>query len=111
MPGRWRTRVGWGRTGPRIGRRQRSGWCERSSRCERRWCTRDRYINVVRAVLRQDGMRVPSGGAATFAARVRALALPAPQAAVVAPLLEVLAALHRELAAVEATVARGVARR
>jgi len=71
--------------------------------------TRTRYINVVRAVLRQDGMRVPSGGAATFAARVRALALTATQAAVVAPLLEVLAALHRELAAVEATVARGVA--
>jgi transposase len=28
---------------------------------------RTRYINVVRAVLRQDGVRVPSGGAATFA--------------------------------------------
>jgi transposase len=71
--------------------------------------TRTRYINVVRAVLRQDGVRIPSGGAATFAPRVQALALTATQAAVVAPLLQILEALRRELAAVEATVARGVA--
>jgi transposase len=61
--------------------------------------TRTRYINVVRAVLRQDGVRIPSGGAATFAPRVQALALTATQAAVVASLLQVLDPLHRELAA------------
>jgi transposase len=73
--------------------------------------TRTRYINVVRAVLRRDGVRVAPGGAATFAQRVRALPLTATQAAVVAPLLQVLAALHRELAAVEATVAPGAGER
>jgi hypothetical protein len=63
---------------------------------------------VVRAVLRRDGVRVPPGGATTFAQRVRALPLTATQAAVVAPLLEVLAALHRELAAVDALRDAGV---
>jgi hypothetical protein len=57
--------------------------------------TRTRYLNVVRAVLRRDGVRVAPGGAATFAQRVRALPLTATQAAVVAPLLQVLAALRR----------------
>jgi transposase len=39
--------------------------------------TRTRYISVLRAVLRRDGVRVPSGGAATFGQRVQTLPLSA----------------------------------
>jgi len=38
--------------------------------------TRTRYISLIRALLRQQGYRVPSGSAEAFATRVRALALP-----------------------------------
>src|SRR5262249_21638297 len=39
--------------------------------------TRTRYISGLRAVLRRDGVRVPSGGAATFGQRVQLAALEA----------------------------------
>src|SRR5215469_17159442 len=52
--------------------------------------TRTRDISVLRAVLRRDGMRVPSGGAATFGPRVQALPLSATQARLVAPLVVLL---------------------
>jgi transposase len=70
--------------------------------------TRTRYINVIRAALRREGVRVPSGSAATFARRVQALALPAPLTAVITPLLTVLAPLGHALAAVDARLARHV---
>jgi hypothetical protein len=38
--------------------------------------TRTRYISVLRAVLRRDGVRAASRGTATFGPRVQALALP-----------------------------------
>jgi hypothetical protein len=71
--------------------------------------TRTRYISVIRAVLRRDGVRVPSGGAATFGPRVQALALSAPQHRLVAPLLALLRPLNQQLAILEAQLARGVA--
>ena len=40
--------------------------------------TRSRYISVIRALLRQQGYRVPSGSAEAFASRVRGLAPPGP---------------------------------
>jgi transposase len=43
--------------------------------------TRTRYISVLRAVLRRDGVRVPSGGAATFGQRVQTLTVGDPGAA------------------------------
>ena len=49
--------------------------------------TRTRYISVLRAGLRRDGVRVPSGGASPFGPRVQALALSAPPHRLVAPLL------------------------
>jgi transposase len=70
--------------------------------------TRTRDINVIRAALRREGVRVPSGSATTFARRVQALALPPPLTAVVTPLLTVLAPLGRALAAVDARLARHV---
>src|SRR5262249_28013112 len=58
---------------------------------------------------RRDGVRVPSGGAATFGPRVQALALSAPQHRLVAPLLALLRPLNPQLAILEAQLARGVA--
>jgi len=71
--------------------------------------TRTRYISVLRAVLRRDGIRVPSGGAATFGQRVQTLPLSATQARLVAPLVALLKPLNRQLTAFEAQLARGVA--
>jgi transposase len=71
--------------------------------------TRTRYISVLRAVLRRDGVRVPSGGAATFGQRVQTLPLSATQARLVAPLVALLKPLNRQLAALKAQLARGVA--
>src|SRR5262249_54383565 len=71
--------------------------------------TRTRYISGLRAVLRRDGVRVPSGGAATFGPRVQTLPLSAPQARLVAPLVALLKPLNRQLADLEAQLARGVA--
>jgi len=71
--------------------------------------TRTRYISVIRAVLRRDGVRVPSGGAATFGPRVQALALSATQHRLIAPLLALLRSLNQQLAVLETQLAREVA--
>src|SRR5262245_12690920 len=71
--------------------------------------TRTRYISVIRAVLRRDGVRVPSGGAATFGPRVQALALSATQHRLIAPLLALLWSLNQQLAVLETQLARQVA--
>jgi transposase len=51
--------------------------------------TRSRMISVCRAFLRQEGLRVPSGGAPSFAQRVRTLKLADELRETLAPLLEV----------------------
>jgi len=71
--------------------------------------TRTRYISVLRAVLRRDGIRGPSGGAATFGQRVQTLPLSATQARLVAPLVALRKPLTPQLTAIEAQRARGVA--
>jgi hypothetical protein len=68
MRARWRTRVGWGgvpASASDVGGAAGGAGAARGAGGTVH--TRTRYINVVRAVLRQDGVRVPSGGAATFA--------------------------------------------
>jgi transposase len=45
-------------------------------------------ISLCRSLLRQEGLRVPSGGAVTFARRVRALELPSELRDAVEPLLK-----------------------
>jgi transposase len=60
--------------------------------------TRTRYISLVRALLRQQGYRVPSGSAEGFIQRVRALPLPGRLLSVVAPLLAVMRHLNQQLA-------------
>jgi transposase len=52
--------------------------------------TRTRYIAVIRARLRQDGWRVPTGSADEFGRRVLALPLPGRLRSEVAPLLAVM---------------------
>jgi len=66
--------------------------------------TRTRDISVIRPALRRDGVRLPSGGAATFGPRVHARAVRE-----TAPLLALLRPLNRQLAALEAQRARGMA--
>ncbi len=53
--------------------------------------TRTRYISLIRALLRQQGYRVPSGSAEGFVHRVDALALPGQLHSLIAPLLAVMA--------------------
>ena len=60
--------------------------------------TRTRYISLIRALLRQQGYRVPSGSAESFADRVQAVPLPGPLLSVVAPLLAVMRPLNEQLA-------------
>jgi transposase len=60
--------------------------------------TRTRYISLIRALLRQHGYRVPSGGAETFIDRVAALPLPGRLRSLIAPLLAVMLPLNRQLA-------------
>src|SRR6266849_10258223 len=60
--------------------------------------TRTRYISLIRALLRQQGYRVPSGSAGSFIDRVRRLPLPGRLRSVVAPLLAVMGHLNEQLA-------------
>ncbi len=61
---------------------------------------------MIRALLRQQGYRVPSGSAAAFLTRVRALALPGPLLSLVAPLLAVMRPLNGPLAYCDETIER-----
>lgn len=60
--------------------------------------TRTRYISVIRALLRQQGYRVPSGSAEHFIQRVQGLPLPGRLLSVVAPLLALMRPLNQQLA-------------
>jgi transposase len=66
--------------------------------------TRTRYISVIRALLRQQGYRVPSGSAERFVDRVQALSRPGRLRAMVAPLLAVMRPLNQQLAYSDATI-------
>lgn len=63
--------------------------------------TRTGAISVIRALVRQVGLRVPSGSAETFAERLAAVPLPAPVAETVAPLRRVIAVVTEELRGVD----------
>lgn len=59
--------------------------------------TRTTFISQVRALLRQQGYRVPSGAAYKFGARVETLELPAELAELIRPLLELLEELNERI--------------
>jgi transposase len=67
--------------------------------------TRTRYINFLRAQLRQQGLRLPSGQAEHVLARLARLDLPPALTATLAPLVSLLPPLQRELAVADARVA------
>jgi len=63
---------------------------------------RTQLICLLRAQLRQDGYRLPSGSSETAAARCRALSLPAPLLAALGPVLTMLEALSALIAGQDA---------
>lgn len=65
---------------------------------------RTRTINLLRALLRQEGLRLPSGSAERVLTRLAAVSVPAPLEAVLAPLRAVLTALNTELTTAEERV-------
>ena len=67
---------------------------------------RTQLINLVRATLRQEGLRLPSGSASTVVQRLARLVIPTDVAAVVAPLRALLADAERQIRAADAAVQR-----
>lgn len=59
--------------------------------------TRTRWINVVRALLRREGLQLPSGAAESFVERVEALNLPPELQELMAPLLTVMGPLNEKI--------------
>lgn len=67
--------------------------------------TRTRTINLLRALLRQQGLRLPSGDADQVLPRLARVELPPPLAATLGPVLHLLRPLQAELRAADARVA------
>jgi len=65
---------------------------------------RTRTIGLLRALLRQDGLRVPTGSADRILLRLQQVAVPAALEAVIAPLRHLLAELNTQLAEAEVRV-------
>jgi transposase len=102
---RWRLRAGAGSVGGRIACRRQRASCGRRCACAGRWSrTRSGLISLLRATLRQDGLRVPSGSTERILERVERLAVPAPLSGVLVPVREVLAQVNATLATAEAAV-------
>ena len=95
----------------RIACRRRNGRVRRTVRIREQLVrVRTQTINLLRAQLRQEGLRLPAGGAETVGARLTALDAPARRCAeALAPLRDLLAALAPLVAAGDAP--RGGARR
>ena len=71
--------------------------------------TRARFISLMRALLRREGLRVRGGMASKFLQRVAALSVPEPLSAAIAPLLAVMETLNLQIAATDAQLARHAA--
>ncbi len=68
--------------------------------------TRVRYLGVIRALLRHEGVRVGSGSAAGFRARLQARDLPERLQAGIGPLVSVLAPVNEQIAVADARIAQ-----
>ncbi|WNG40475.1 IS110 family transposase [Archangium violaceum] len=68
--------------------------------------TRTRYISLVRALVRREGLRVADGEAESFVKRVEYLALPGKLKAEVAPLLSLLLQLNEQIAFLDGVLER-----
>lgn len=71
--------------------------------------TRTKYISLARSLLRQQGHRVPSGGAPTFSKRVLSLELPKSLCTELAPLLAMMEQLNKQIARIDKQLERLVA--
>ncbi len=67
--------------------------------------TRTRYVSVLRTLIRQEGLRLPSGAVEHVLPRLAALALPPHLAAELAPLVPLLEALNGSIAAADERLA------
>jgi transposase len=67
--------------------------------------TRTRYVSLAKALVRRDGLRVASSASERAAERIAALALPAPLAAELAPLFDVLSPINAQVAAADRRLA------
>ena len=63
--------------------------------------TRTRYVSVVKALVRRDGLRLPPGNPVHTEAKLAALPLPAPLAGELAPLRALFEPLNREITAAD----------
>ena len=68
--------------------------------------TRARFISLMRALLRREGLRVRTGMASSFPRRLAELTLPEALSTAIAPLLAVMETLNREIDAADARLAR-----
>ena len=59
--------------------------------------TRSRYVVLIASLLRQEGLSLPSGGTATFLARLQTVTLPEPLQQAIAPMLPVLETLQAQI--------------
>ena len=66
--------------------------------------TRTRWVNLARALLRREGLRIRSGSAESFVARVEELQLSEKLRSEVRPLLELLGPVNKQLAAIDKQV-------
>jgi transposase len=68
--------------------------------------TRARYISLIRALVRREGLRVRTGMARYFVRRLAELKLPEPLATLIAPLLVAMETLDREIDAADVRLAQ-----
>lgn len=71
--------------------------------------TRSRFISLIRALLRRDGLRMPSGMARNFPRRLALLTVPDEVSAEIAPLLAVMESLNQQIDAADARLAQHAA--
>jgi transposase len=71
--------------------------------------TRTRYVALIKALVRRDGLRLPSGEPAHTDTKLAALPLPPALATELAPLRALWEPLHSQIAAADARLARGAA--
>ncbi len=71
--------------------------------------TRARYVTLIRALLRQQGIAVPSGSTEAFLRRLERVSLPRAQQRAIAPLVALLPALNTEIAAADARIGEAMA--
>ena len=102
------SRVGTYRAAHRLGARRRELRATLAMR-EALVRTRTRYVALVRALLRREGVGLPSGSAERFGPRFEAAPLPAALRTQLVPLVELLAPLEAALQRVDQTLAAQLA--